>query len=74
MRQFLEEFGQATDSAQIKQKLHCLDAEFKSNGVNPGTTADMTVATILSVLIEEYLISKINTGKSSATICSNQTN
>jgi len=55
MRQFLEEFGQATDPAQIKQPLFCLDTEFKSIGVNPGTTADMTVATILSVLIEEFL-------------------
>lgn len=55
MRQFLVEFGQATDPAQIKQPLFCLDTEFKSIGVNPGTTADMTVATILSVLIEEFL-------------------
>jgi triphosphoribosyl-dephospho-CoA synthase len=55
MRQFLEEFGQATDPSQLKQALFCLDTEFKSIGVNPGTTADMTVATILSVLIEEVL-------------------
>jgi triphosphoribosyl-dephospho-CoA synthase len=73
MRQFLEEFGQATDPAQIKQPLFCLDTEFKSIGVNPGTTADMTVATILSVLIEECLIDCINTDKSSARFCSNQT-
>ncbi|MSS75512.1 MAG: hypothetical protein EXR90_01065, partial [Methyloglobulus sp.] len=33
--------------------LSCLDAELKASGINPGTTADMTVATILSVLIEE---------------------
>jgi triphosphoribosyl-dephospho-CoA synthase len=55
MRQFLEEFGQATDPAQLKQPLYGLDTEFKSIGVNPGTTADMTVATILTVLIEEFL-------------------
>jgi triphosphoribosyl-dephospho-CoA synthase len=55
MRQFLEEFGQATDPKQSLRALYCLDTEFKSNGVNPGTTADMTVATILSVLIEEHL-------------------
>ena len=55
MRQFLEEFGQTTDPERIKQPLFCLDAEFKLIGINPGTTADMTVATILSVLIEECL-------------------
>lgn len=55
MRQFLETFGQATDPEQFKQTLYCLDTEFKSIGVNPGTTADMTVATILSVLIEECI-------------------
>ena len=55
MRQFLEEFGQATDPKQSMQTLFCLDTEFKSIGVNPGATADMTVATILSVLIEEVL-------------------
>jgi triphosphoribosyl-dephospho-CoA synthase len=55
MRHVIEEFGDATDSAQLKQTLFCLDAELKANGINPGTTADMTVATILSVLIEEFL-------------------
>lgn len=55
MRQFLKEFGQITDPGQIMQPLFCLDLELKSIGVNPGTTADMTVATILSVLIEEFL-------------------
>jgi triphosphoribosyl-dephospho-CoA synthase len=55
MRQFLEEFGGATDPRQSMQTLFCLDTEFKSIGVNPGTTADMTVATVLLVLIEEIL-------------------
>ncbi len=55
MRQFLESFGQATDPEQSTQILYCLDTEFKSIGVNPGTTADMTVATILSVLIERCI-------------------
>ncbi len=68
MRQFLEEFGQASDPRQSMQTLFCLDSEFKSKGVNPGTTADMTVATILLVLIEECLIASINTDMSSARI------
>ncbi len=55
MRQFLEEFGLTADLTPVKQQLYNVDAEFKSIGVNPGTTADMTVATILSVLIEEHL-------------------
>jgi triphosphoribosyl-dephospho-CoA synthase len=57
MRQFLEEFDQATDPKQLLQSLYCLDTEFKSIGINPGTTADMTVATILSVFIEDFLSS-----------------
>jgi triphosphoribosyl-dephospho-CoA synthase len=55
MRQFIEEFGKATDPAQLMQPLYSLDTAFKSIGINPGTTADMTVATILAVLIEEVL-------------------
>lgn len=61
MRQFLKEFGQASEPKQLIQKLYCLDSEFKSKGVNPGTTADMTVATILLVLIEECLTAYANT-------------
>ena len=56
MWQFLETFGQATRPEQVMQPLSCLDVELKSNGINPGTTADMTVATVLSVLIEECLV------------------
>ena len=32
-----------------------LDQEFKLKGINPGTTADLTVATILAVLLIDYL-------------------
>ncbi len=35
--------------------LYSLDHEFKSKGVNPGTMADMTVATVLTVFLEELL-------------------
>jgi triphosphoribosyl-dephospho-CoA synthase len=51
------------------QTLFCLDAEFKSNSINPGTTADMTVATVFSVLIEECLSAGIDTDISSARFC-----
>ncbi len=66
MRQFLKEFGQTMDLTAIKQQLFSLDSEFKSIGVNPGTTADMTVATILSVLIEDVIQLKVTTDKTSA--------
>jgi len=31
--------------------LYAIDQEFKASGINPGTTADMTVATVLSVIL-----------------------
>jgi triphosphoribosyl-dephospho-CoA synthase len=37
--------------------LYEIDREFKAKGVNPGTTADMTVATALTVFLEEMLSS-----------------
>lgn len=55
MQQFLDEFDKTTDSKPVMQRLYGLDSEFKSNGINPGTTADMTVATILAVLIDDAL-------------------
>jgi triphosphoribosyl-dephospho-CoA synthase len=35
--------------------LYNLDHELKSRGVNPGTMADMTVATVLTVFLEELV-------------------
>jgi triphosphoribosyl-dephospho-CoA synthase len=35
--------------------LYSLDQELKSRGVNPGTMADMTVATVLTVFLEDFL-------------------
>lgn len=32
--------------------LFCIDQEFKSKGINPGTTADMTVATVLLAYLD----------------------
>ncbi len=37
------------------QLLRDVDAEFKSNGINPGTTADLTVACLLAVRLESLL-------------------
>lgn len=33
--------------------LYSLDQEFKAQGINPGTTADMTVATLLAVFLQD---------------------
>nr|AAS88984.1 conserved protein [Methylotuvimicrobium kenyense] len=35
--------------------LHQVDSEFKSEGINPGTTADLTVATVLAVFLEDHI-------------------
>jgi triphosphoribosyl-dephospho-CoA synthase len=32
--------------------LHEVDRKFKAKGINPGTTADLTVATVLIILME----------------------
>jgi len=45
-------------SAKPEQTLPLLrkvDAEFKSEGLNPGTTADLTVACLLSVRLERLI-------------------
>jgi triphosphoribosyl-dephospho-CoA synthase len=38
---------------QILPLLYKIDAELKAKRINPGTTADMTVATLLAVLLQE---------------------
>jgi triphosphoribosyl-dephospho-CoA synthase len=36
--------------------LYSMDQELKAKGVNPGTMADLTVATVLTVFLEDVLI------------------
>ncbi|GAW86497.1 triphosphoribosyl-dephospho-CoA synthase [Bathymodiolus platifrons methanotrophic gill symbiont] len=43
---------------QLMGYLHKIDNEFKSAGINPGTTADFTVVTILAVQLEQLLSNK----------------
>lgn len=40
---------------QVMPLLREVDAEFKSSGINPGTTADLTVACLLAVRLETLL-------------------
>lgn len=39
---------------QLLPMLHEVDRKFKIRGINPGTTADLTVATVLIVLMEAF--------------------
>lgn len=40
---------------QLMEHLREVDEEFKNAGINPGTTADLTVATLLAVRLEKLL-------------------
>jgi triphosphoribosyl-dephospho-CoA synthase len=53
MAQLSEELFKTDNPEQIKPLFFCLDQELKFYGINPGTTADMIVATVLTVLLEE---------------------
>lgn len=45
------------DFSTIEESLYEIDSEFKRLGINPGTTADLTVATLLAVFIQGYIVS-----------------
>ncbi|MGR8933511.1 MAG: triphosphoribosyl-dephospho-CoA synthase [Gammaproteobacteria bacterium] len=44
---------------QLEDMLYRIDAEFKAESINPGTTADMTVATLLAASLER-LVGSLN--------------
>jgi triphosphoribosyl-dephospho-CoA synthase len=48
-----DELAVAKSPERIKPMLYQVDHELKSIGVNPGTTADMVVATVLAAFLEE---------------------
>lgn len=53
---FLEEELSKSDRPELVLKhLQEVDAEFKRAGINPGTTADLTVASLLAVRLERLL-------------------
>jgi len=41
---------------QLLPMLHEVDRAFKDKGINPGTTADLTVATVLIILMEAFSV------------------
>ncbi len=53
MAQLSEELYKTDNPEQIKPLLFSLDQELKFYGINPGTTADMIVATVLTAFLEE---------------------
>ena len=50
-----EKLSNSVSPEQIYQDLQETDTEFKSKGINPGTTADLTVACLLSIRLEVLL-------------------
>jgi triphosphoribosyl-dephospho-CoA synthase len=52
MRELYKTLQNTDDPEQVKPLLYQMDNELKLLGVNPGTTADLTVATILTVFLE----------------------
>jgi triphosphoribosyl-dephospho-CoA synthase len=48
-----QELSKAERPEQLEDMLYRIDAEFKSAGVNPGTTADITVATVLVAYLDQ---------------------
>jgi triphosphoribosyl-dephospho-CoA synthase len=52
MARLSDELSKTDNPEQIKPLLFCLDQELKSYGINPGTTADMIVATVLAIFLE----------------------
>ncbi len=53
MARLSEELSKTDNPSQIKPLLFCMDQELKLDGINPGTTADMIVATVLTAFLEE---------------------
>jgi len=53
MAQLSEELSKTDNPEQIKPLLFSLDQELKLYGINPGTTADMIVATVLTAFLED---------------------
>lgn len=48
-------FGKSARPEHVLKLFREIDTEFKSNGINPGTTADLTVACLLAVRLEALL-------------------
>lgn len=52
MQELKNELQVANDPNEVKPLLYQMDTELKSYGLNPGTSADLTVATVLTAFLE----------------------
>ena len=55
MSKVSRELSRAEVPEQILPLLYNVDQEFKAKRLNPGTMADMTVATVFTVFLEEVI-------------------
>jgi triphosphoribosyl-dephospho-CoA synthase len=55
MAQLSVDLASTDDTEQLMPMLYQLDKEFKSLGINPGTTADMTVATVFTAFLMDLV-------------------
>jgi triphosphoribosyl-dephospho-CoA synthase len=60
MSQLSNELSKAESPEHTLPLLYSMDQELKSRGINPGTMADMTVATVLTVFLEDVIRSLRN--------------
>ncbi|MEI7840877.1 MAG: triphosphoribosyl-dephospho-CoA synthase [Methylococcaceae bacterium] len=52
MQELSDKLQIVNDPEQVKPLLYQMDTELKSHGLNPGTSADLTVATVLTAFLE----------------------
>jgi triphosphoribosyl-dephospho-CoA synthase len=55
MIQLSNELSNAEHPEVLMPLLHSIDRELKAQRINPGTTADMTVTTVLTVFLENFI-------------------
>ncbi len=55
MKSVQEALLTAKNPESLLPMLHAIDEAFKAKGINPGTTADLTVATILAVSLQQLI-------------------
>jgi triphosphoribosyl-dephospho-CoA synthase len=51
----VQALGRASDPAQEMPALEAFDRQLKAKSINPGTSADMTVATLVAMVLEDSL-------------------
>lgn len=63
MASLSDALDRADDPEQLLLLLYRMDQDLKCQGINPGTTADLTVATVFTVLLEDALGQDDNTSQ-----------